>query len=166
MASIDPALMEAAGFTGAAAQQAIGSAQAKAAINTNQLNLGGEQERRGITDAAESRGMLRSSMTNTQMGEQTAEQANKAQLIDLGLQDTTTSANIDVMQELAQQQAQAEAQAQEQQMFDANMALKWTQLNMEHPDMPIDWAQVGNLTKGRVTGPATGTSNSRGWGQP
>lgn len=131
MAQIDPALMEAAGFAGAAAGQAVGSAQNKAAINTNQLNLGGVQARRGITDAAESRGMLRSTMTNTQLGEQTAEQANKQQLVDLGLSDTIAGAQIDVMQELAQQQAQAEAQAQQRAMFDAQLALKKRELDIQ-----------------------------------
>lgn len=104
MASIDPALMEAAGFTGASAQQRVGSAQSQAAVNTNQNNLGGEQARQGINDAAESRGMLRSTMTSQDLGYQTAEQANKQNLIDLGLSDTMANANIDVMQELARQQ--------------------------------------------------------------
>jgi hypothetical protein len=134
MAQIDPALMEAAGFTGASAQQAITSGQSKAAINTNQLNLGGVQERRGITDQAESSGMLRSTMTNTALGEQTAGQANKQQLIDLGLNDTVTGASIDVMQELAQQQAAADAQASQKAQFDAQMALQWQKLNLEHPE--------------------------------
>jgi len=155
MAAIDPALMEAAGFAGASAQQAVGSAQSKAAINTNQLNLGGVQERRGIADAAESRGMLRSSMTNTQMGEQTAEQANKQQLIDLGLSDTVTGANIDVMQTLAQQQAQDEQMAQQRAMFDASNTLAIEKMKLEHPDYTPDYATLSRLTGGRVTGPNT-----------
>lgn len=168
MAQIDPALMEAAGFAGASAQQAIGSAQSKAAINTNQLNLGGVQERRGITDSAESSGMLRSTMTNTALGEQTAGQANKQQLIDLGLSDTVTGASIDVMQELAQQQALAESQAQQKAMFDAQMALKWEELNQKNP---------AALARGTGTGivapkpapyvpgaPSITAPTSRGWG--
>lgn len=106
MSGIDPALLEAAGFTGAGAQQRVGSAQAQAAVNTNQNNLGGEQARQGINDSAESRGMLRSTMTSQDLGYQTAEQANKQNLIDLGVSDTMAMANIDVMQELARQQAQ------------------------------------------------------------
>lgn len=162
MAAIDPSLMEAAGFTGAAAQQAVTSAQSKAAINTNQLNLGGEQERRNITDTAEAGGMLRSSRTNTAIGEQTAEQNNRQQLVDLGLADTTTGANLDVMQELAKQQADAEARNQQQAMFDANMALQWTQLDLESPEgQNVDWNKVSELTGGRVTGPAS--TNARGY---
>jgi hypothetical protein len=162
MAEINPALMEAAGFAGAQAQQAIGSAQSKAAINTNQLNLGGVQERRNITDSAESHGMLRSTMTNTALGEQTAGQSNKQQLIDLGLSDTVTGANIDVMQQLAQQQAQADAAAQQKAMFDAQMALKWQQLNQEHPDNPINYDEASRIA-GRTISPDS-TVTSRGWG--
>lgn len=161
MAQIDPALMEAAGFVGAQAGQAVGSAQAKAAINTNQLNLGGVQERRDISNTAEDRGMLRSSMTNTQMGEQTADQANRQQLIDLGLSDTVAGAQIDVMQELAQQQAQAESQASQRAMFDAEYALKVEQLKAEHPEANIDYEFLKSKTGGRVTGPTS--ANSSNW---
>lgn len=165
MAAIDPALMEAAGFVGAQAGQAVGSATAKAAINTNQNNLGGVQERRGISNAAEDRGMLRSSMTTTQLGEQSAEQANKQQLIDLGLSDTVAGAQIDVMQELAQQQAQAEAAAQQKAMFDAQMALKWQQLDVDSQGKTyadgIDWDAISGATGGRVTG--TGSGNTKNW---
>lgn len=161
MATIDPALMEAAGFTGAQAGQAVGSATAKAGVNTNQLNLGGVQERRAISNAAEQRGMLRSSMTNTQLGEQTAEQANKQQLIDLGLNDTIAGAQIDVMQELAQQQAQAEAQAQQRAMFDQQLALKKQELDLKHPGgSQVDWGTISALTGGRVTGTQSGNTNN------
>lgn len=161
MAQIDPALMEAAGFAGAQAGQAVNSAANKAAINTNQLNLGGVQERRGITDAAESRGMLRSTMTNTQLGEQTADQTNKQQLIDLGLNDTIAGAQIDVMQELAQQQAQQEAQAQQRAMFDAQLALKKQELDLKHPGgSQVDWETINALTGGRVTGTQSGNTSN------
>lgn len=157
MAQIDPALMEAAGFAGAAAGQAVGSAQNKAAINTNQLNLGGVQQRRGITDAAESRGMLRSTMTTTQLGEQSAEQANRQQLIDLGLNDTIAGANIDVMRELAQQQAEAEAQAQQRTMFDAQMELEYRklQLDAKKAGAPINY-EAASKTAGTTISPTTG----------
>lgn len=155
MAAIDPSLMEAAGFTGASAGQAITSAQSKAAINTNQLNLGGAQERRGITDSAESRGMLRSSMTSRDIGEQTADQNNRQQLIDLGLNDAVTGANIDVMQTLAQQQAEEAAAAQQRTMFDANMALDWQKLNLEHPEWQPDQATIDRLTGNRFQVPTT-----------
>lgn len=162
MAAIDPALMEAAGFAGASAQQQIGSAQSKAAINTNQLNLGGVQERRGISDSAESRGMLRSTMTSEALGEQTAEQSNKQQLIDLGLNDTVTGANIDVMQTLAQQQAEEEAQAQQRAMFDAQMSIQRQKYDIEHPGNNIDYEALSRLTGGRVTSPQSTVAN-RGW---
>lgn len=152
MAQIPDALLEAAGFTGASAAQGITSAQNKAAINTNQLNLGGVQERRGISDSAEQRGMLRSSMTNTQLGEQTAEQSNQQQLIDQGLSDSVTGQSIDVMQELAQQQAQAEAQAYQRQIFDQQMNLKILELNQKTPDRPINRAMVDEMTGNRTAG--------------
>lgn len=157
MAAIDPALMEAAGFVGAQVGQAVNSASAKAAINTNQNQLGGVQERRGITDKAESRGMLRSSMTNTSLGEQTAEQSNQQQLIDLGLSNTVAGGQIDVMQELAQQQAQLEAQAQQKAMFDAQMALNYQELQLQSDKAgkPIDYEAADQTTGGALS--------RRGW---
>lgn len=160
MTAIDQSLMQAAGFTGASAQQAVDSAASRAAINTNQLNLSGEQERRGISESQEASGMLRSSRTNTMLGEQTAGQGNKQQLIDLGLNDTIAGANIDVMQEIARQQAQAEAMAQQRQIFDAEMALKWQELNMDKGSSPIDWGYVA--AHGGGSGPHS-TVSGRGW---
>jgi hypothetical protein len=141
MAAIDPALMEAAGFTGAGAQQRVGSAQAQAAVNTNQNNLAGEQARTGITDSAESRGMLRSSITNRDLGQQTAEQANRQNLIDLGVSDTLANANIDVMQELARQQAQ-------------QMQISNTISQAEAQTPTIDWAALAarGITPNSTTG--------------
>lgn len=157
MAAIDPALMEAAGFVGASAGQAVNSASSKAAIQTNQSNLGGVQERRGITDAAESRGMLRSSMTGTQLGEQAAEQNNQQQLIDLGLSDTIAGSQIDVMQELAQQQVQAEQQAQQRATFDTQLGLQYAQLQLEadKAGKPIDYEAADRISGGALS--------ARGW---
>lgn len=160
MASIDPALLEAAGFTGASAGNAITSAQSKAAINTNQLNLSGEQERRGISNAAEDRGMLRSTMTTQALGEQSADQTNQQQLIDLGLNNTVTGANIDVMQELAQRQAEEEAMAQQRATFDAGMLLDIQKFQAQNPTFSPDWGTIGKATGGRVTGP---DSSNPGW---
>lgn len=157
MPAIDPSLMEAAGFVGAQAQQAVGSAGQRAAINTNQLNQQGMQAREGISNQAEASGMLRSTMTSRNLGYQTSEQANKQQLIDLGLSDTIAGANMDVMQALAQQQLQQEQQAQARQLFDAKMALQWQKLNQSDTGQPIDWQQVSNTTGGAVTGPDSST---------
>lgn len=164
MSALDPALLEAAGFTGASAGQSVNSAQAKGAINTNQLNLQGEQARQGIKDQAESSGMLRSTMTSRDLGYQTADQNNSQQLIDLGVNDTIAGASIDVMQQLAQQQAQQEAQAQQKSMFDAQQALQWQQLDLEarKAGLPIDYEKVSQTTGGKVTGPGSTVSN-RGW---
>jgi len=160
MAQIDPALMEAAGFAGASAQQQIGSAQSKAAINTNQLNLQGEQARTGISNAAESRGMLRSTMTNTALGQQTAGQSNQQQLIDLGLNDTVTGANINVMQQLAQQQAQAEAQAQQRSMFDQQLSIEKQKYDLEHPGNNIDYGMASQIAGTQISPNST---VNRGW---
>lgn len=162
MSGIDPSLMQAAGFVGAQAQQAVGSATQKAAINTNQLNQSGEQARQGITDQAEASGMLRSSFTNRDLGYQTAEQANKQQMIDLGVNDTIAGANMDVMQALAQQQLQQQAQAQAAQMFDASLALKYQQLQ-QSGGMP-DYEKLSQLTGGAVTGPNSSFVNPNGPG--
>lgn len=162
MAAIDPALLEAAGFTGASAAQNIGSAQQKAAINTNQLNLAGQQERRGLSAAAEARGMLRSSMTTKSLAEQSAEQTNKQQLIDLGLADTIAGNQLSVMQELAQQQAQQEAMAQQRAMFDAQMQLRQIQLDLENPEgTGIDYEKASQIAGAPISN--TSTVRNRGW---
>lgn len=160
--AVDPALLEAAGFTGAAAGQQITSAQNKAAINTNQNNLSGVQERRSITDSAEAGGMLRSSRTNTALGEQTAGQANQQGLIDQGLQDSVTGANIDVMQALAQQQAEDMKMAQQKATFDANMALNWAKLDLESKKAgkPIDYGLASRIA-GTEINPDTNFSGSK-----
>lgn len=154
MAQIDPALMQAAGFAGAEAQQAVGSAQSRAAINTNQLNLKGEQERRAISDKAEASGMLRSTMTSRDLGYQTAEQSNQQQLIDLGLSDVVAGANIDVMKTLAQQQAEAEQMAAQRAIFDQQMAQEWQKLDIQNPQSESigpDWATINKRTGGRTS---------------
>lgn len=152
MGAIDPSLMEAAGFVGAQAQQAVGSANQRGAIQTNQLNMGGQQERQGITDQAESSGMLRSSRTQADLGMQSADQGNRQQLIDLGVSDTLAGANLDVMQALAKQQLQQEQAAQGRQLFDASMALQWQKFQQQ-AGQPIDYDETSRVTDGAVTGP-------------
>lgn len=140
----DPNLLSAAGFTGAAAQNKINSSTAQGAIQQSQLGLSGEQQRTQINSAAEDRGMYNSSQRARDLGWQSAEQQNKSQLIDLGVQSDVNDANLSVAQELAQQQVQAQQLAQQKALFDQEMLLKQAQLYKETGGGPLDYGAINS----------------------
>lgn len=124
-------LLTSIGFPAADLARESGIVGRKREIGLAELQMQGEEERRGMAADYEGRGVLYSGEANLGYARQASKEANKASQIDIGATEDLFNAQRQMEREKAQKEADDRQFALQKQMFDAQMAQSNSQFQQQ-----------------------------------